>query len=117
MSRDKSISDFTAIDRLCYTGERGMGALEYVPATAEIGDIDENINVREMVCFASEVLNDRKNLPERKKRLHIRSARPSGKFRRRSEGKAFHRVERADERSEFRTIVAWGSVRLLADEI
>ena len=27
MSRGKSLSDFTAIDRLCYTGKRGMGHL------------------------------------------------------------------------------------------
>ena len=27
MSHGKSLSDFTAIDRLCYTGKRGMGAL------------------------------------------------------------------------------------------
>ncbi len=62
LSQGKSISDFTAIDRLCYTGKRGMGALEYVPATADIEDIDENINVQEMVRFASEVLNDRKKI-------------------------------------------------------
>ena len=62
LSQGKSISDFTAIDRLCYTGKRGMGALEYVPATADIEDIDENINVQEMVRFASEVLNDQKKI-------------------------------------------------------
>lgn len=28
MTLGKSLSDFTAIDRLCYTGKRGMGALE-----------------------------------------------------------------------------------------
>ena len=33
-SQGKSIKDFTAIDRLCYTGKRGMGALEYVPASS-----------------------------------------------------------------------------------
>ena len=62
LSQGKSISDFTTIDRLCYTGKRGMGALEYVPATADIEDIDENINVQEMVRFASEVLNDQKKI-------------------------------------------------------
>ena len=31
-SQGKSITDFSAVDRLCYTGKRGMGALEYVPA-------------------------------------------------------------------------------------
>ena len=58
-SQGKSIRDFTAIDRLCYTGKRGMGALEYVPATYGMNDIDENINVSEMVKFASDVLNQR----------------------------------------------------------
>ncbi len=55
----KTLSDFTAIDRLCYTGKRGMGALEYVPATSDVNDINENINVSEMVKFASDVLNQR----------------------------------------------------------
>ncbi len=59
MSLGKSLSDFTAIDRLCYTGKRGMGALEYVPASTDIKDIDDNINVKEMVRFASEVLTNR----------------------------------------------------------
>ncbi len=31
VSQGKTLKDFTAIDRLCYTGKRGMGALEYVP--------------------------------------------------------------------------------------
>lgn len=62
LSQGKSISDFTAIDRLCYTGKRGMGALEYVPATADIEETDEDINVQEMVRFASEVLNDQKKI-------------------------------------------------------
>ncbi|MBQ0089209.1 MAG: type II toxin-antitoxin system HipA family toxin [Prevotellaceae bacterium] len=58
-SQGKSITDFTAIDRLCYMGKRGMGALEYVPASSEISDINESINVSEMVKFASDVLNKR----------------------------------------------------------
>lgn len=62
MTLGKSLSDFTAIDRLCYTGKRGMGALEYVPASTDIQDIDENINVREMVKFASDVLNNREKI-------------------------------------------------------
>lgn len=62
MSMGKTMSEFTAIDRLCYTGKRGMGALEYVPASTEIKDIDENINVREMVKFASAVLSDRERI-------------------------------------------------------
>ena len=62
ISQGKSIKDFTAIDRLCYTGKRGMGALEYVPASSELSDINENINVSEMVKFASNVLNKRESI-------------------------------------------------------
>lgn len=62
MSLGKSLSDFTAIDRLCYTGKRGMGALEFVPASTDIKDIDENINVSEMVKFASDILGKRENI-------------------------------------------------------
>lgn len=45
VKQGRSIKEFFAIDRLCYTGKRGMGALEYVPASSEVGDINENINV------------------------------------------------------------------------
>lgn len=62
MSQGKSLSDFTAIDRLCYTGKRGMGALEYVPASFNLDDIDENINVREMVRFASDILSGKESI-------------------------------------------------------
>ena len=61
-SKGKSITDFTAIDRLCYTGKRGMGALEYVPVTFDLEDINERINVSEMVQFASDILNQRKSV-------------------------------------------------------
>ncbi len=54
-----SLSDFTAIDRLCYTGKRGMGALEFVPSTSDIQDINKQINVNEMVKFASDILTSR----------------------------------------------------------
>ena len=40
-TQSKSLRDFNAIDRLCYTGKRGMGALEYVPSSLDTKDIDE----------------------------------------------------------------------------
>lgn len=58
-SRGLSDASFNAIDRLCYTGTRGMGALEYVPATGPVGSINDEINISEMVRFASDVLNKR----------------------------------------------------------
>ena len=55
----KSEADFTVIDRLCYTGKRGMGALEYVPALGPDPSADDVVRVSEMVQFASDVLNSR----------------------------------------------------------
>lgn len=61
-TKGSSLKEFTAIDRLCYTGKRGMGALEYVPANSLQGDINEDIHVSEMVRFASDVLNNRESV-------------------------------------------------------
>ena len=55
-------SSFNVIDRLCYTGKRAMGALEYVPAQGPEADINERIDLDEMVKFASEVLNRRQEI-------------------------------------------------------
>lgn len=62
VSHGRTLADFTAIDRLCYTGKRGMGALEYVPASTDIKDINESINVSEMVRFASDILSRRESV-------------------------------------------------------
>lgn len=51
---------FTAIERLCYTGKRGMGALEFIPSTGPVSNGDE-IDVNEMAEFASEILSGREN--------------------------------------------------------
>ena len=61
-SLGKSEKDFNALDRLCYTGKRGMGALEFQPANSEIPEINENVNVSEMVQFASDVLAKRESV-------------------------------------------------------
>jgi serine/threonine-protein kinase HipA len=59
-SQGKTEADFNVIDRLCYTGSRGMGALEYRPAISDTATVAEKVNVNEMVKFASDVLNKRK---------------------------------------------------------
>lgn len=61
-SQGKSINEFTALDRLCYIGTRGMGALEYKPSTTDIMDSNEIINVKKMVEFASDILNKRQSI-------------------------------------------------------
>ena len=61
VSQGKTDREFNVLDRLCYTGKRGMGALEYVPATGPDADLSEEINVREMTDFASEILRSSEN--------------------------------------------------------
>jgi len=53
---------FNAVERLCYTGSRGMGALEYAPATRLGAPGSSRIDVEKLVELASEVLTHRNNL-------------------------------------------------------
>lgn len=53
---------FNAVERLCYTGLRGMGALEYTPSTGPKGRGSSPVEVENLVALASEVLTNRDNL-------------------------------------------------------
>ena len=56
---------FNAVERLCYTGSRGMGALEYEPATRLDSAGSSRIDVDKLVALASEVLSHQGNLQGR----------------------------------------------------
>ena len=49
-------ASFNAVERLCYTGKRGMGALEFQPALGPGYDKNEQIRVNELVQLASDIL-------------------------------------------------------------
>jgi len=53
---------FNAVERLCYTGARGMGALEFVPAIGPKPQRARKIDIDALVELASEVLSHRQNL-------------------------------------------------------
>ena len=55
-------SSFNAVERLCYTGKRGMGALEFQPALGPGYDKNEQIKVNELVQLASDILNRRTDM-------------------------------------------------------
>ena len=55
---------FNAVERLCYTGSRGMGALEFAPATGPSPRRSTKIQVDALVALASAVLSDRHALQE-----------------------------------------------------
>ena len=51
-----------AVERLCYTGARGMGALEFAPAKGPPARGSSHVEVQQLVELASEVLTHRNNL-------------------------------------------------------
>ncbi len=53
---------FDVVERLCYTGERGMGALEFAPATGPKARQASRIQIDKLVELASEILTHRNNL-------------------------------------------------------
>jgi serine/threonine-protein kinase HipA len=53
---------FNAVERLCYIGVRGMGALEFAPARGPPLQRSAKVNVDELVKLASEVLTHRASL-------------------------------------------------------
>ncbi len=58
----RSPETFNPVERLCYTGARGMGALEYRPALGPAGDKSVEVDVAALVDLASEILTRRNNL-------------------------------------------------------
>jgi serine/threonine-protein kinase HipA len=61
----RSPESFSAIERLCYTGTRGMGALEYAPVLGPRPRRSTKINVDALVRLASDVLTHHQNLAGR----------------------------------------------------
>ncbi len=55
-------SGFNPVERLCYTGKRGMGALEFSPAVIEKYDESVSVEISGLVKLAQEVMNERKGL-------------------------------------------------------
>ena len=56
---------FNAVDRLCYTGVRGMGALEYEPAIDGIASDDKQLELQSLVELASLAFADKQALDTR----------------------------------------------------
>ena len=58
-AQGRDAASFDAVERLCYVGTRGMGALEFQPAHEPTAPRAEDIRVDELVRLASEVLSAR----------------------------------------------------------
>lgn len=60
-TQGRSPGNFNALERLCYTGKRGMGALEFTPLLGPKPRKASKIQVDHLVRLASEVLTHRKD--------------------------------------------------------
>lgn len=58
----RSPASFNAVERLCYIGDRGMGALEFIPMLGPLARASERLDIGALVALASEVLTHRENL-------------------------------------------------------
>ena len=54
------------IERLCYTGSRGMGALEYLPVTGPDPSLSDTIDVAALTELAGRILSERESFHARK---------------------------------------------------
>lgn len=61
IKQGRNPNSFTALERLCYTGNRGMGALEFYPMEGPAASDNDTLDVESLREFAASVLNNRKN--------------------------------------------------------
>ena len=60
-AQGRDIASFDPVERLCYIGKRGMGALEFEPTILGTPSNEKTIEIAELVKLASEILNQRIN--------------------------------------------------------
>ena len=61
-TQGRSPAAFNSVERLCYIGNRGMGALEFAPATGPGTRGARNIQIDQLVELASDILSQRNDL-------------------------------------------------------
>lgn len=61
-SHGRNPRSFNPVERLCYTGSRGMGALEYIPARGPEEKESERIEIEKLVRLASDILRAREEV-------------------------------------------------------
>ncbi len=61
-TQGRAPASFNAVERLCYTGTRGMGALEFAPGLGPRVRTAQKIEIDALVALASEVLGQRAGL-------------------------------------------------------
>jgi serine/threonine-protein kinase HipA len=61
-TQNRMADSFSPVERLCYIGKRGMGALEFEPAIWGLPSQSKQIDLEKMVDLANRILEERTNL-------------------------------------------------------
>lgn len=61
-TQNRTADSFSPVERLCYIGKRGMGALEFEPAIRGLPSQSKQIDLEKMVDLANRILDERTNL-------------------------------------------------------
>jgi len=61
-SQGRDASSFNPVERLCYTGTRGMGALEFKPSFAGAPTSSRRVKVERLVALSNRILTSREKL-------------------------------------------------------
>ena len=61
-SQGRAKSSFNSVERLCYIGTRGMGALEFEPTISEYSKKEKNIEINKLVDLVNKILDQRTGL-------------------------------------------------------
>ena len=61
-TQGRELGSFNAVERLCYMGSRGMGALEFSPGIGPKPSKAQKINVDALIALASDILSHRDEL-------------------------------------------------------
>lgn len=61
-TQGRSAESFNPVERLCYVGKRGMGALEFEPVILGTQSTKKKIEVAQLVDLANRILSDRASL-------------------------------------------------------
>lgn len=60
MRQGRTLKDFSPVERLCYIGERGMGALEYKPSKKMDKTESDTLAIEEIVKLATRIISEKK---------------------------------------------------------
>ena len=67
VANGRTLDSFTVIERLCYIGKRGMGALEFYPDKYRVQNKIEEIEVNQLIELSNKILNKREEITSKDK--------------------------------------------------